>query len=242
MAVGKHPPERAEDRASTPAIWSASAPVQSPPFQDPAHDSAQQVQRRDHRDKPSHDGTITTRSSRPDPYRSTLIDTGAVSGIRVGSFVGGRGPRTPSCSRARGAISGQPHPLNRVALLSARAQAHRDIDTLLWISVCVGVFAFAVDVLVLLSARNVEMVRCMDGWTNLNSNRVPLTVMVIVSTLVAPWRAGMHVAFDNSAGRRRAAVAVIVAVVGAATLAQWSPCPRSSKAWLPDGFTIGGGC
>ena len=63
MAVWKNPPERTEAPPFAPAVWSAPAPAESPPFQDPADNGAQQVQRRDYGDESSHGGTLTTRSA-----------------------------------------------------------------------------------------------------------------------------------------------------------------------------------
>jgi hypothetical protein len=108
-------------------------------------------------------------------------------------------------------------------------------------SVGVWAFAFAVDFLVPLSARSVELTRCQDGYTGLNTIRVMLTVLIAAPTLLALWRAVRHLADDESPRWKLSIAAVLIALVAGATGAVFA-MSSILEAGVPNEITYGGGC
>jgi hypothetical protein len=84
------------------------------------------------------------------------------------------------------------------------------------VSVAVWVTVLAIDVFVPVTARDIEIVRCQDGYTNLNPIRTGLVVMLVVPTLLALWVCVLHFADEPT---RRPLVAVVTAALVAAAAA-----------------------
>jgi hypothetical protein len=108
-------------------------------------------------------------------------------------------------------------------------------------SVGVWLFAFAVDVLVPLSARGVELTRCQDGYTGLNTIRIMLTGLVVAPTLLAVWRAVRHLADDESPRWKLGIAGVLIALVAGAAGAAFA-VSSILEAGVPAEITYGGGC